>query len=85
MYIHIDKNIVQAEQTRDCEKSGRIADFSSYLIDEVCLSSVPSITFKGNLLNIVFYNGRITCYLCEHGKHFFDGVKEGNKFLNSFN
>ena len=59
--------------------SSRIADFSSYLLNEVGLSSVPS-TFKGNRLKILFYYGSITYLLREHGKHFVDGVKEDNKF-----
>ena len=77
------RTLCKAVQTRGCEKSGRIADFSSYLIDEVGLSSVPFITFKGNRFNILFYNGGITYYLHEHCKHFFDGVKEDNKLLKA--
>ena len=53
-------------QTRGSEKSGRISDFASFLTQEIGLTSVLFIPFKGNCFNILFYNGGIALYMYEH-------------------
>ena len=40
-------------------------------------------TFKGNRLNVLFYNGGIFYFLYNHLKHFFESVKDENKLLKA--
>ena len=77
------RTICKSVQTRGCEKSGRISDFASFLTQEIGLTSVPFIPFKGNRFNILFYNGGIAFYMYEHCLRFFEGVKDDNKLLNA--
>jgi len=77
------RTLCKSVQTRGCEKSGRISDFESFIVNDVGLKSVPFIPFKGNRFNILFYNGGVTYYLRDHCKRFFENVKDDNKLLKA--
>jgi len=77
------RTLCKSVQTRGCEKSGRISDFESFIVNDVGLKSVPFIPFKGNRFNILFYNGGVTYYLRDHCKRFFENVKDDNKLLEA--
>ena len=73
----------KAVQTHGCEKSGRISDFYTFLLEEVDFSNAPFIPFKGNQFNVLFYNDGIPYYLYNHLKQFFESVKDENKLLKA--
>ena len=46
-------------------------------------SNVPFTPFKGNWINVLFYNGGILCFLYNNLKHFFENAKDENKLLKT--
>ena len=80
--LRLIRTLCKSVQTRGCEKSGRMIDFSSFL-NQAGISSVPFATFKGNRFNILFYNGGVAYYLYDLCNKFFEDVKEENKLLKA--
>jgi len=75
-------SLCKSVQTKGCEKSGRMIEFSSFL--RSCgFESVPFIPFRGNRFNIVFYNEGIAYYLHDLCRHFFSDVHSENKLLTA--
>lgn len=77
------RTICISVQTKCCEKSGRIGDFASFLV-EVGFTSVPLIPFKGNKFNVLFYNGCICYFLHEHLKAFLMKSMKKTSFLRQY-
>ena len=73
----------KAVETHGCEKSGRISNFYTFLCEEIALSNVPFIPFNENRFIVLFYNGGILYFLCNHLKYFFEKVKDKNKLLKA--
>ena len=80
--VRLVRTLCKAVQTRGCEKSGRIQDFSSFLND-LGFQKDPFIPFRGNRFNVVFYNGGISYFMHQICRNFFENVKDDNKLLNA--
>ena len=74
--LRLIRTICKSVQTRGCEKSDRISDFYTYLTEEVGFLNVPFVSFRGNRLNVLFYDGGILYYLHDHLQNCFDIVED---------
>ena len=74
--LRLIRTTCKSVQTHGCEKSGRISDFYTYLTEEVGFLNVPFVSFRGNRLNVLFYDGGILYYLHDHLQNCFDIVED---------
>ena len=80
------RTVCKSVQERGCEKSGRMAQFATFIKQKQTETEtvlIPLAPFIGNCFNILFYNGAGCYYLFDHLNEFFDVVKGENKLLSA--
>ena len=75
--------VCKSVQERGCEKSGRMMQFQSFLMNETNVTNIPLALFFGNRFNILFYNAAGTFFLEKHLKVFFERYYKENKLLSA--
>ena len=73
------RTICKSIQERGCEKSGRIAQFATFLKGKKdCTGTVhiPLAPFISNRFNILFYNGAGCYYLYDYLNEFFERLEQ---------